>query len=83
MEPLPLREGRSSAGPFTYTLTREPEGTWWMGQHEWSSFSGFRMQAADVVGRGLRAAPPPARAGARVAVRADAGGAVSRAMTGS
>ena len=28
-----------------YTLTREPEGTWWMGQHEWSSFSGFRMQA--------------------------------------
>ena len=37
-------KARSSAGPFTYTLTREPGGTWWMGQHEWSSFSGFRMQ---------------------------------------
>ena len=44
MEPLPLREGAFERGPFTYTLTREPEGTWWMGQHEWSSFSGFRMQ---------------------------------------
>ena len=45
MEPLPLREGRFERGPLSYTLTREPEGTWWMGQHEWSSFSGFRMQA--------------------------------------
>jgi N-hydroxyarylamine O-acetyltransferase len=44
VEPLPLREGRHSLGPFTYTLTREPAGTWWMGQHEWSSISGFRMQ---------------------------------------
>ena len=33
------------AGPSRYTLTLEPDGTWWMGQHEWSSFSGFRMQA--------------------------------------
>jgi N-hydroxyarylamine O-acetyltransferase len=46
VEPLPLREGRHSLGPFTYTLTREPAGTWWMGQHEWSTFSGFRMQPA-------------------------------------
>ena len=46
MEPLPLREGTFERGLFTYTLNREPEGTWWMGQHEWSSFSGFRMQAA-------------------------------------
>jgi N-hydroxyarylamine O-acetyltransferase len=46
LEPLPLREGRYTLGPFTYTLTREPGGTWWMGQHEWSSISGFRMQPA-------------------------------------
>ncbi len=45
MEPLPLREGTHERGPFNYTLTLEPDGTWWMGQHEWSSFRGFRMQA--------------------------------------
>ena len=45
MEPLPLREGRYDRGPLTYTLSREPGGSWWMGQHEWSSFTGFRMQA--------------------------------------
>src|SRR5829696_9301676 len=44
LEPLPLREGSYERGPFTYTLSREPGGTWWMGQHEWSTFSGFRMQ---------------------------------------
>jgi N-hydroxyarylamine O-acetyltransferase len=43
LEPLPLREGAHAVGPFTYTLTREPAGTWWMGQHEWGSVSGFRM----------------------------------------
>jgi N-hydroxyarylamine O-acetyltransferase len=43
LDPLPLREGRHVAGPFTYTLTREPAGTWWMGQHEWGSVGGFRM----------------------------------------
>jgi N-hydroxyarylamine O-acetyltransferase len=43
LEPLPFREGSTTIGPFTYTLSREPEGTWWMGQHEWGSFSGFRM----------------------------------------
>ncbi len=47
MEPLPLREGTFERGPFIYTLTREPEGTWWMGQHEWSSFNGFRMAAVE------------------------------------
>ena len=61
MEPLPLREGTYERGPFTYTLTREPEGTWWMGQHEWSSFTGFRMQAGRVLVGGFRAAPPAAR----------------------
>lgn len=43
VDPLPLREGAHLVGPFTYTLTREPAGTWWMGQHEWGSVSGFRM----------------------------------------
>ena len=46
LEPLPLREGRFTLGPFTYSLTREPGGTWWMGQHEWSTVSGFRMAAS-------------------------------------
>jgi N-hydroxyarylamine O-acetyltransferase len=43
LDPLPLREGAHAVGPFTYTLTREPAGTWWMGQHEWGSVGGFRM----------------------------------------
>jgi N-hydroxyarylamine O-acetyltransferase len=43
LDPLPLREGAHAIGPFTYTLTREPGGTWWMGQHRWGSVSGFRM----------------------------------------
>ena len=30
---------RPTIGPFTYTLTREAGGTWWMGQHEWGSFT--------------------------------------------
>jgi N-hydroxyarylamine O-acetyltransferase len=45
LDPLPLREGRHAGpGPFAWTLAREPEGTWWLGQHEWGSVSGFRMQ---------------------------------------
>jgi N-hydroxyarylamine O-acetyltransferase len=43
LDPLPLREGRHGDGPLTWTLTREPAGTWWIGQHEWGSVSGFRM----------------------------------------
>ena len=43
LDPLPFREGATTIGPFTYTLEREAGGSWWMGQHEWSSFSGFRM----------------------------------------
>jgi N-hydroxyarylamine O-acetyltransferase len=43
VDPLPLREGAHVIGPFTYTLTREPAGTWWMGQHDWGSIGGFRM----------------------------------------
>ena len=76
MEPLPLREGTFERGPFTYTLTREPEGTWWMGQHEWSSFSGFRMQAAtSAVATSSRTTAGSPRA--RLAVRAHAGRAVA------
>ncbi|MDA0167121.1 arylamine N-acetyltransferase [Solirubrobacter ginsenosidimutans] len=43
IDPLPFREGATEIGPFTYTLTREAGGSWWMGQHEWGSVSGFRM----------------------------------------
>jgi N-hydroxyarylamine O-acetyltransferase len=43
VDPLPLREGVHAIGPFAYTLTREPQGTWWMGQHQWGSIGGFRM----------------------------------------
>ena len=43
VEPLRFRQGTTEIGPFTYTLTREGRGSWWMGQHEWSSISGFRM----------------------------------------
>ena len=43
LDPLPFREDATTIGPFTYTLEREPGGSWWMGQHEWSSFGGFRM----------------------------------------
>jgi N-hydroxyarylamine O-acetyltransferase len=43
VEPLPFREGSTTLGPFTYTVTREEAGTWWVGMHEWTSFRGFRM----------------------------------------
>ena len=43
LEPLPLREGRYASGRSRTGSSREPDGNWWMGQHEWSSFSGFRM----------------------------------------
>lgn len=43
LDPLPFREGSYEIGPFTYTLAREDGGSWWMGQHEWGSFNGFRM----------------------------------------
>src|SRR4051812_3144038 len=29
LDPLPLRAGEHPVGPFTYTLSREPAGTWW------------------------------------------------------
>jgi N-hydroxyarylamine O-acetyltransferase len=45
LDPLPFREGRFAIGPFTYGLADEGD-TWWMTQHEWGSFNGFRMQRA-------------------------------------
>jgi N-hydroxyarylamine O-acetyltransferase len=45
VDPVPLREGvHPGRGPFAWTLEVEPAGTWWLGQHEWGSVSGFRMQ---------------------------------------
>jgi N-hydroxyarylamine O-acetyltransferase len=45
VDPVPLREGvHRGRGPFSWTLALEPAGTWWLGQHEWGSVSGFRMQ---------------------------------------
>jgi len=49
LDPLPLCDGSHGQGPFTYTLTREAGGAWWMGQHEWGSVSGFRMTEAESV----------------------------------
>jgi N-hydroxyarylamine O-acetyltransferase len=45
LDPLPLREGSYEIGPFTWSLEREPAGTWWLTHHRWGSFSGFRMAA--------------------------------------
>jgi N-hydroxyarylamine O-acetyltransferase len=42
-EPLPFREGSTEIGPFTFTVSREEAGTWWVGMHQWTSFRGFRM----------------------------------------
>jgi N-hydroxyarylamine O-acetyltransferase len=47
VEPLPFREGATTIGPFTYTVTREEAGTWWVGMHQWTSFRGFRMAEAE------------------------------------
>ena len=74
VEPLPFREGTTELGPFTYTLTREDGGSWWMGQHEWSSFSGFRMTEEESRRGGLRPPPPPAGHRPRVELRQDARG---------
>jgi N-hydroxyarylamine O-acetyltransferase len=46
LDPLPLREGEHrGTSAMTWTLEREPAGTWWCGQPPWSSFPGFRMTA--------------------------------------
>ncbi|MBE2314798.1 arylamine N-acetyltransferase [Solirubrobacter sp. CPCC 204708] len=43
VDPLPLEPGTHAIGPFAWTVELEPCGTWWIGAHEWSTFSGFRM----------------------------------------
>jgi N-hydroxyarylamine O-acetyltransferase len=43
LDPLPFREGTYEIGPFSYGLTDEGDGHWWMSHHEWGSFPGFRM----------------------------------------
>jgi N-hydroxyarylamine O-acetyltransferase len=40
LDPLPLREGSFTVGPFTWTLERDGDG-WWVGQHPWGSTPGF------------------------------------------
>ena len=64
---------RRRSAPFTYTLEREAGGSWWMGQHEWGSFSGFRMTEEESPGRGLRRPPPAPVDRPRVELRQDAG----------
>jgi N-hydroxyarylamine O-acetyltransferase len=40
MEPIPLRAGTHTAGPFSWTLEREGDG-WWIDQHAWGGTPGF------------------------------------------
>lgn len=44
LDPLPLREGTHASGPFAWTIEREPDGGWWVAQHAWGSFAGFRIR---------------------------------------
>jgi N-hydroxyarylamine O-acetyltransferase len=44
VDPLPLRPGAVRAGAFEYTI--EPDGDgWWVGQHEFGSYAGYRFGA--------------------------------------
>jgi N-hydroxyarylamine O-acetyltransferase len=43
VDPLPLRPGRHGGEHFAWTVTVEPDGGWWVSQHEWGSFAGFRI----------------------------------------
>jgi N-hydroxyarylamine O-acetyltransferase len=43
LDPIPLVPGSVDVGPFTWTVELETCGTWWIGAHEWVTFSGFRM----------------------------------------
>jgi len=63
IEPLRFQEGETRLGPFTYGLAREAGGTWWMGHHEWGTFSGFRMAEEPSAVADFRR--PPRSAGAR------------------
>jgi N-hydroxyarylamine O-acetyltransferase len=41
LDPLPLREGAHTVGPFTWVLEREDDGSWWVHQHAWGATDGF------------------------------------------
>ena len=64
----PLR--RSGRSPTRWSA--RPSGSWWMGQHEWGSFNGFRMSRGGVAGRGLRGPSPAAGDRPGVELRQDA-----------
>jgi N-hydroxyarylamine O-acetyltransferase len=48
LEPLALREGAQRQGPFTWTVERDDDDGWWVGQHAWGSSPGFRFGDAAV-----------------------------------
>ncbi len=48
-EPLPLRPGTHRQGPLGWTLEREADGGWWVGEHRWGATEGFAI-APDPVG---------------------------------
>jgi N-hydroxyarylamine O-acetyltransferase len=46
LEPVPLRAGTHEQGPFTWTLERDGDDGWWIGQHAWGTTPGFRFADA-------------------------------------
>ena len=48
LEPLPLRAGTYAQGPLGWTVERDGEDGWWVGQHAWGSSPGFRFGDAAV-----------------------------------
>jgi N-hydroxyarylamine O-acetyltransferase len=48
VDPLPLVGGVHESpppSPLAWSLELEPDGNWWIGQHAWCSYAGFRMSA--------------------------------------
>jgi N-hydroxyarylamine O-acetyltransferase len=48
LEPLSLRAGTHAQGVFGWTVERDGEDGWWVGQHAWGSSPGFRFGDAAV-----------------------------------
>ena len=46
MEPLPLQPGRHAGGTtrFEWSIEREGDGGWWVGQHEWGATDGIAIR---------------------------------------
>jgi N-hydroxyarylamine O-acetyltransferase len=64
LDPIPLRDGPFTVGPFTWTVEREPDGGWWLEQHEWGEtpgfwFAGSASTAEDFAPHHLRIATSP------------------------